>query len=866
MVSTGARTLWLVAAVAVAGVRPAAADPVKCQREIAKRSSQFVQDKSKALQKCEDAKASGKLAAGTDCHSDGKTMQAIAKASSKLSSAIVKQCGGHDKTCGTGDDDSLASIGWGTVPVCPNFESGSCTNLIGSCADIATCLDCIDEAAVDQAMTLYYGALTSSEFGTNSAVNKCQRAIGKETTKFLQAKSKALQKCWDSRLKGRHSNPCPDPGDSKAVATIQHAEQTKVKNICKACGGPDKACGGGDDLTPAQIGFSSTCPNVVVPDGGPACAGPIVTLQDVVTCVDCVTEFKADCTDRAAVPEFAPYPPECNVAGPTTTTSTTLTTTTTVAGTTTTTILSTCGNGVVDPGEPCDLSSPSGALLCPPGETCTAACTCVGPTTTTTTVSTTTTTTLSTCGNGVVDPGEPCDPSSPSGALLCPPGETCTAGCMCVPATTTTTTTTPTTTTTLATCGNGVVDPGEPCDPSSPSGALLCPPGEICTAGCACVPATTTTTTLASTTTTTASPTTTTTLENTTTTTAAPTTTTEAPTTTTTTSSTTTTTVAAGPSFLDFTTGVAGGVCGNTFSDTTGTTSIKSLTCGGLNIGGGQSTVPEGPTPDGATSRFTTSCTGSSCTLGPTSSAGATFDCTNTGCNFGPPLPIKNGALSTCVANTFATPASGTLDLGTGASSTNVSLSSNVVVTGNATQPCPICRSGSTSGPACAGSPGSPCTGVCEAGPTQGSACTSTNSVGLSRDCTQPPGGTCYKGSNNGGACTSNVQCPGGACAVFVGVIGVNLSPLDTGTAELSDAGGVFCTGQSSTGCFGSQSCELIRETGSPAGALTLNTPKATKLASVFCIPASGNGLIDGAAALPGPGATSLPGTAVILP
>jgi hypothetical protein len=55
-----------------------------------------------------------------------------------------------------------------------------------------------------------------------------------------------------------------------------------------------------------------------------------------------------------------------------------------------------------------------------------------------------------TCGNGVRDPGEDCDLSSPAGAF-CPPGEVCTSSCDCVFLTTTTATTTtvPATTTTL---------------------------------------------------------------------------------------------------------------------------------------------------------------------------------------------------------------------------------------------------------------------------------------------------------------------------------------------------------------------------------------------------------------------------------
>ncbi len=100
-----------------------------------------------------------------------------------------------------------------------------------------------------------------------------------------------------------------------------------------------------------------------------------------------------------------------------------------------------------------------------------------------------------TCGNGIVDTGEDCDPSSPSGAM-CMQGEVC-VDCQCT------------------TCGNGVLDMGEQCDLSSPSGALVCPSGSVCAADCTCTPIVSTTTTVASTTvTTTSSPVTTTTLIN----------------------------------------------------------------------------------------------------------------------------------------------------------------------------------------------------------------------------------------------------------------------------------------------------------------------------------------------------------------
>jgi hypothetical protein len=111
---------------------------------------------------------------------------------------------------------------------------------------------------------------------------------------------------------------------------------------------------------------------------------------------------------------------------------------------------------------------------------------------------------------------------------------------------------------------------------------------------------------------------------------------------------------------------------------------IRNLTCGGLNIGAGASFVPEGLIQDGSTSRFALGCTGSSCTIGPTSIAppvnSTAPDCTDVGCNFGTPLPIPNAMipqLSICVLNTWGAPASGTLELTTGAAATTVPLISD---------------------------------------------------------------------------------------------------------------------------------------------------------------------------------------------
>jgi hypothetical protein len=527
-------------------------------------------------------------------------------------------------------------------------------------------------------------------------------------------------------------------------------------------------------------------------------------------------------------------------------------------------------------------------LVCAPDLPPTTTTTTVTTTTTTssTTVTTTTTTTTTspgTCGNGVIDDGEECDPGSgsvdgafPEGCGVCLPNCTCENSSTTVP-TTTTTTTQP------SVCGNGEIEPGEQCDSGSPNGGFVGGECGFCTAQCECEPVTTTTvegstttteapastttstTSTTASTTTTVAPTTTTTsttaapTTTTTTTTTTSTTTTSTTTTTTTTTSTTTTTNPPTPAFLDFRTTPGTGQCGQTFTNAGAV--LKTISCGGLSLGGGNSTVLENITPDGATNRFALSqCNGTTCKLGPTQTATLDYDCTAPGCNFGTPLPIPNAGTSSCVVNRIsseagAPPVSGTLNLLTGVIEDGViPLGSETFLTGNAIQPCPVCVPNTGSGTP---SPENPRTGTCDRGARAGQSCRTTNSQGLSKDCV--PGGS--DGSQN------------------LGVIPVSLSPLTTGSVERSaldtpangatviGEDGLFCPGQGAgqRGCFiGGATCRRIQASGSPAGALTIDTPKPIKLASIFCVPVTSSALVNFAANLPGPGATVLNGNFIL--
>jgi hypothetical protein len=76
----------------------------------------------------------------------------------------------------------------------------------------------------------------------------------------------------------------------------------------------------------------------------------------------------------------------------------------------------------------------------------------------------------------------------------------------------------------------------------------------------------------------------------------------------------------------------------------------------------------------------------------------------------------------------------------------------------------------------------------------------------------------CYGGANNQLTCSTGANCPGGVCAQFIGNIAISLNPLTTGTSSLSNAGGLFCAGQTATqkGAFNSAICQTGANSGKP--------------------------------------------------
>jgi len=286
----------VAAVVVLAFTITAHADAVRCRRAILKSSAKHAQAVAKVLQRCGDRVLAGRLPPSTDCTAD----PALAAADAKLDTGIARACCGDDGSCGTGDDEPLAAIGW-DVGQCPDFESLGCTGAIATPADVGACLACLARAGGARLVELSLGHARP-----DATWLACERALGKEVARYARTASKVLARCWDARNRGAHQNPCPDPGDGEAVAALAQAAATLAARATSACAG----------ATPADITSVEHCPAVTVP-GGDTCTRPLATLADLVSCLGCVAAFETACVDRAAVPAFASYPPECNPPSPT---------------------------------------------------------------------------------------------------------------------------------------------------------------------------------------------------------------------------------------------------------------------------------------------------------------------------------------------------------------------------------------------------------------------------------------------------------------------------------------------------------------------------------------------------------------------
>lgn len=287
---------------------PAVADPAACARTLRRESAKLIKATQAAVAACEAQVRAGALASGTDCRTATSVTVAVATAAARAQGKVTARCCGGDRTCGTGDDETLASLGW-VAPACPDLDSAGCTASTAHPGDVAACVTCAGTAAARRAWELLYERFVTTTPG--SALAECQEAVTEATSAYVGKRARLLRRCWEARARGAHANGCPVPGDGRTAAALARIEGRLVTRICRACGGPDGACGGGDDLLPSTVGFLATCPALLTPDET-SCAGPVSSPAELADCAACVGAALAGCVDRLGVPGFAAYPDACN--------------------------------------------------------------------------------------------------------------------------------------------------------------------------------------------------------------------------------------------------------------------------------------------------------------------------------------------------------------------------------------------------------------------------------------------------------------------------------------------------------------------------------------------------------------------------
>lgn len=308
--------LWTVGLPAVAR-----ATPGSCASAIAKAADRYLQQRSAELARCADqALRDGDVAAASACGTAPATVARLAAFAGTLQAKIAAACGGADRTCGNGDDEPLAGIGW-DVGVCPDLAGAGCTMPIDHCGSVAQCIACTAAAAGDLLADRSARMLTPS---TDPALHGCQRELAKASDRLLRAASRSLASCARSAVASGTSGACPGPADGKLAVKLTTLVRQAARKTCRACGGDDRSCdapvaglpgsGGSDDPAGSAITTAPACTDVVPPSSGASCAAPLDDASDVVACAGCVARFASECATALASPLAGAYPASCRSA------------------------------------------------------------------------------------------------------------------------------------------------------------------------------------------------------------------------------------------------------------------------------------------------------------------------------------------------------------------------------------------------------------------------------------------------------------------------------------------------------------------------------------------------------------------------
>ncbi len=167
---------------------------------------------------------------------------------------------------------------------------------------------------------------------------------------------------------------------------------------------------------------------------------------------------------------------------------------------------------------------------------------------------------------------------------------------------------------------------------------------------------------------------------------------------------------------------------------------------------------------------------------------------------FGAPLPLAAGGVSTCVANQFNGPITGTANVETGDAVNTAFLTSKVFLASTLDQPCPRCLNDANLNDGVLG-------GTCDVGPRAGKACDANGSV---------PGRPDFG--------TTSLDCPPTAGSQ-IATLGINLSNATATVTRTLTVSSPSCNGQPGSKCLcgtcnngNNQSCFTNADCPDPAG------------------------------------------------
>jgi len=237
-----------------------------------------------------------------------------------------------------------------------------------------------------------------------------------------------------------------------------------------------------------------------------------------------------------------------------------------------------------------------------------------------------------------------------------------------------------------------------------------------------------------------------------------------------------------------------------------------------LTLGGSDGTGPTDCTRGSGPGRHCINGGGAACATDANCGNAAGACALDANCYLVQPIPISNGALSLCLVDVLESDETGTADLDAGTAAVIEHHASRLYLTSDPVSPCPRCENG-----------------ACTAGKNAGDPCMPLGSKLTTIDCLPKD-------------------------EQFLAALQPH-ELFTTAPSELADVGSGFCSGQPKSGAFGVANALRITASGSAVGGWSDLQPHPVMLASVFCIPPSGNALVDTIGGLPAPGVVSAAGT-----